>query len=102
VPLQPPPLPFHATSDDHVAEGAESERLVPPTPVTCGEDAGKSTPVDPSKQSADPLSPEATNTGLPATANRPSTACLNDELWSASQAPQLIEMTVTLASCVAS
>ena len=38
--LQPPPDPIHAASSPHTSSPWPSFRRVPPTAITCGEDAG--------------------------------------------------------------
>src|ERR1700722_10925257 len=82
-----------------------ARRLVPPHASTCGLDAGKSTfrPVPPS---LDPLSPDATQTVMPASAaawnawsNAVMACCVHED----SGPPQLIEITegLFLVSCIA-
>jgi hypothetical protein len=63
--LTPPPDPDHAVSELIAPAAAEIE--VPPHPTTKGLDAGKST-LRPARPSPEPLSPDATNTGIPTAA----------------------------------
>src|SRR5437763_9731141 len=105
TPPPPPPPPNVAGWPQAVsrfAPVAEVVSVVPPTPVTQGSDAGKSTagPVLPvnGSQSDDPLSPDAANTETPAAAassNSASAAAAAEGLMAASQAPQLIEISLT-------